>query len=259
LGVEVVQLSAQVDGDKMSLLHGDLDKALKELTLITGVLGTNLGVRLDVGGEKVYLVDHKGIYVPEMAASAALATLLLRCNPGKIIVVPVHMPSVFEQIASRYGGRVVRCKMDLHDLTLVSAREGAILAADGAGNYVIPDFYPVIDGLIATAKLLECLAAQQTTLAEVVADLPPYHVDHREVSCPWESKGRVMRLLNQQYKERRAEMIDGVKILLGEGEWVLVLPDPDYPKFHVYAEARTDGEARELVDRYVRIVEGLQD
>jgi mannose-1-phosphate guanylyltransferase/phosphomannomutase len=68
-----------------------------------------------------------------------------------------------------------------------------------------------------------------------------------------------MRLLNQQYKDRRAELIDGIKILLGEGEWVLVLPDPDYAKFHVYAEARNDSEAQELVDRYVRIVDGLQD
>jgi mannose-1-phosphate guanylyltransferase/phosphomannomutase len=84
-------------------------------------------------------------------------------------------------------------------------------------------------------------------------------VARSEVSCPWQAKGKVMRLLNQQYKDRRAEMIDGVKILLGEQEWVLILPDPDYPKFHIYAEARTDAEAQELVDRYIRIVEGLQE
>jgi mannose-1-phosphate guanylyltransferase/phosphomannomutase len=54
-------------------------------------------------------------------------------------------------------------------------------------------------------------------------------------------------------------MIDGIKILLGEKEWVLILPDPDYPRFHVYAEGRNDREAQELVNRYVRVVEGLQD
>jgi phosphomannomutase len=68
-----------------------------------------------------------------------------------------------------------------------------------------------------------------------------------------------MRLLNQQYKDRRAELIDGIKILLGEEEWVLILPDPDFPKFHVYAEARSESEGRDLADRYVRIVEGLRD
>ena len=133
------------------------------------------------------------------------------------------------------------------------------MAADGSGNYVFPQFQAAIDGLIATVKLLEYLAAQRSALADVVASLPPYHLDHREVSCPWEAKGTVMRLLNQEYKDRRAELIDGIKILLGEGEWVLVLPDPDFPRFDVYVEARTDSEARSLADRYVRIVEGLRD
>ncbi len=259
LGVEVVPLAAHVNGDKMSVTPEEFAKALEQLGLITGVLDAHLGVRLDVGGEKIFLVDHKGRHIPELVASAAMATLALQCHAGGTIVVPVHMPSIFEQLAAEHGGQILRCKMDPHDLMAMSAREGVVLATDGLGNVVFPRFQPVIDGLMATAKLLECLALQQTTLADVVSGLPAFHVSHREVSCPWEAKGKVMRVLNEQYKDRRAELIDGVKILLGEGEWVLVLPDPDYPRFHIHAEARTEADARELVDRYVRIVEGLQD
>jgi len=258
LGVEVVPLAANVDGEKMSVLPEEFEKALKELSLITGVLDRHLGVRLDVGGEKIFLVDGHGQAIPEVTASAAMAALALRCTPGGTIAVPVHLPSVFEKVAATYGGQVARCKMDLHDVMSASTGEGVIMAADGMGNFVFPHFQPVVDGLMAAAKLLEFLAIQQTTVADVVAALPAFHVSRREVSCPWEDKGKVMRLLNQQYKDRRAELIDGIKILLGEGEWVLVLPDPDYPKFHVYAEARTDNEAQDLTDRYVRIVEGLK-
>jgi mannose-1-phosphate guanylyltransferase/phosphomannomutase len=243
----------------MSVTPQEFEKELNELTLITGALGKHLGLRLDVGGEKVFMVDRQGNYIPEITAGAAMATLALRANPGSTLVVPVHLSGIFEQIAAEYGGKVLRCKMDPHDLMDMSNREGVIMATDGMGNYVFPRFQAAIDGLMATAKLLEFLATQQTTLAEVIAGLPAFHVNHREVSCPWEAKGTVMRLLNQQYKDRRAELIDGIKILLGEGEWVLILPDPDYPKFHVYAEGPTDSEAQELVDRYVRIVEGLRD
>ncbi|NIV39139.1 MAG: hypothetical protein GWN58_59900 [Anaerolineae bacterium] len=259
LGVEVVPLASHVDGDKMSLTHQQFDEEVRELTLITGVLDAHLGVRLDVGGEKVFLVDHHGQYVPETIVAAAMATLALRANGGGTIVVPVHMSSVFEQIAAEHGGQVVRCKVDPHALADRSAEEGVIMAADGVGNFVFPQFHAAIDGLMATVKLLEFLALQQTSLAEVVSGLPAFHVVHREVTCPWEAKGTVMRLLNQQYKDRRADLIDGIKILLGEGEWVLVLPDPDFAKFHIYSEARTEGEAQELADRYVRIVQGLQD
>jgi mannose-1-phosphate guanylyltransferase/phosphomannomutase len=248
-----------VDGEKMSVLPEEFDRALKELILIAGALNTHLGVRLDVGGEKIFLVDHHGHAVPELLASAAMVSLALRANPGGTIVVPVHVPNIFEQIAAEHGGRVVRCKMDPHDLMQASGREGVIMATDGMGNFIFPQFQAVIDGLIAVAKLLEFLATQQTSMADVVAGLPPFHISHQSVSCPWEAKGTVMRLLNQQYKDRRADLIDGIKILLGDGEWVLVLPDPDFPRFHVYAEARSDAEAQELTERYARIVEGLQE
>jgi len=259
LGVEVVPLASRVEGDKMSLSAEEFQKELHELTLIAGVLGTHLGVRLDVGGEKIFLVNHRGEYVSEVDAAAAMARLALQANPGGTIVVPVHMPGAFEKIAADHGGHVLRCKLDTHDLMEASAREGVVMAADGQGNYIFPHFQAAIDGLMATVKLLEFLATQNTTLADAVAGLPSFYLVHREVSCPWEAKGLVMRLLNEQYKNRRAELIDGIKILLGEGEWVLVLPDPDFPKFHVYAEAPSDKEVQELADRYVRIVEGLQE
>jgi mannose-1-phosphate guanylyltransferase/phosphomannomutase len=258
LGVEEVPLAAHVDGEKMSLLPEEFDAAHRELQIITGALGAHLGVRLDVGGEKVFLVDQYGHAVPPVAASAAMALLALRASPGGTIVVPVHLPLLFERIAREHGGRVVRCKVDPHDLTEAAGKRGVVLAADGNGNFVFPQFQVAIDGLIATAKLLEFLATQHTTIAEVIASLPPYHVDHREVACPWEAKGTIMRLLNQEYKDRRGDLIDGIKIVLGEGEWVLVLPDPDFPKFHIYSEARSDSEARALGERYVRIVDGLK-
>jgi mannose-1-phosphate guanylyltransferase/phosphomannomutase len=259
LGVEVVPLSANVDGEKMSVLPEEFDKALRELTLICTALDIDLGVRLDVGGEKIFLVDHHGNLIPDTVAAAAMACLALRAHPGGTIVAPVHMPTVLEKIAAQHEGQVVRCKVDSHDLMSMATQEGVVLAADGTGNFVFPKFQAAIDGLMATVKLLEFLATQETTLADVVASLPDFHVSHKVVSCPWEAKGTVMRLLNQQYKDRRADLIDGVKILLGDQEWVLILPDPDFPRFHVYSEAKADSEAEELADRYVRIVQGLQE
>jgi mannose-1-phosphate guanylyltransferase/phosphomannomutase len=66
-----------------------------------------------------------------------------------------------------------------------------------------------------------------------------------------------MRILNQQYAERQTEQVDGIKIDLGS-EWVLILPDPDGPFFHVYAEGSSDEQARVLIDKYAGLVTGLQ-
>ena len=125
------------------------------------------------------------------------------------------------------------------------------------GSFVFPEFHPSFDAMFATMKLLESLAREHQALAGG-NQLPPYHLIRTQVNCPWEYKGKVMRILSEQYRERSEEPIDGVKIDLGGDGWVLVLPDADRPLFHVLAESRFADAAQALADKYARVVSGLQ-
>jgi mannose-1-phosphate guanylyltransferase/phosphomannomutase len=258
LGCNVVALGAHVDEFKMSILPEEFEAALEQLATICSALNADLGIRLDVGGEGIFIVDDKGHLLPDEIASAAMAALALRQAGSGTIVVPVNQSKVFEHTAAQYGGQVKRTKLDPQSLMEAASREGVIMAGDGAGSFICPQFQPAIDGLIATVKLLECLATQQTKLSEVIASLPPFYVAKRKVSCPWEAKGTVMRLLNERYRDHRRELIDGIKVILNDKEWTLILPDPDQPVFHVYAESNSAEQAEALADEYARLAEELQ-
>ena len=257
LNCNVVALNARLDERQMSILPEELEQALDRLALICRALHTDLGVRFDVGGEKIFLVDDRGERVPDLIAGAALAMLALCAHPGAI-AVPANAPRIFEQIAEEHGGRVLRTRVDLRALALAAARSGVVMAGDGAGNFVFPQFQPAVDGLFAIVKLVEFLVTQKTTLSEVVASLPPFFMVHREVPCPWEAKGTVMRCLNERYLNRQVPQVDGVRVSL-DHEWVLILPDPDRPLFHVYAESTSQDRVESLADEYIRIVENLRD
>jgi mannose-1-phosphate guanylyltransferase/phosphomannomutase len=258
LNCRVVALNEAVDETKMSIPAQELQSALRQVAKICGVLETALGVRLDVGGERVFTVSCGGEILGGTKFLAALAIMALRAKPGGTIAVPVSMPDVFEKIAAEYGGKVLRTKVNLPDLMQAANRPDVIMAGDGYGAFIWPGFQPVVDGMMTLAHMLEFTTTQGTPLPEGVASVPEYHMMQDQVSCPWETKGTVMRLLNQQYKSRLADQIDGVKIRLGDGEWVLVLPDADRPMFHIMAQADSDDQAAELVSRYQRIVESLQ-
>lgn len=259
LGCNVVVLGAHVDDFKMSILPEEFEMALGQLATICSALHADLGIRLDVGGEEIFIVDDEGHLLPDETACAAMAALALRQAGGGTIIVPMHQSNVFEHVATQYGGRVKRTKLDPQSLMEMASREGVIMAGDGTGNFIYPQFQPAIDGLMATAKLLEYLAVQQTRLSEVIASLPPFHVAKRKVSCPWEAKGTVMRLLNERYRDHHRELIDGIKVILNDDEWTLILPDPDQPGFHVYAESNSAEQAESLADEYARLVKELQD
>jgi mannose-1-phosphate guanylyltransferase/phosphomannomutase len=77
------------------------------------------------------------------------------------------------------------------------------------------------------------------------------HVAHEAVATPWERKGAVMREVVERAKDRELVLVDGVKLLHQDG-WALVLPDPEEPLTHVWAEAASDHEARQLAQEYAR-------
>ncbi|MHB1295249.1 MAG: sugar phosphate nucleotidyltransferase [Anaerolineae bacterium] len=259
LNCRVVALNEAVDETKMSIAADEFQDSLGRLAKICEVLETTLGVRLDVGGERVFVVDSDGHLLNGTDLCAAMAIMALRAGGGGTLAIPVTMPNAFEVIAEQYGGKVMRTKANLQALMEASNSPEVIMAGDGAGSFIWPEFQPVVDGMMTIAKMLEFLTTQNRSLPQVLHEVPAYHMAVGEVGCPWESKGTVMRLLNQQYKERLGRQIDGVRIDLSRDEWVLVLPDADHPVFHVYAEARSMAQADDLVARYIRIVQGLQE
>ncbi|MGI6374785.1 MAG: sugar phosphate nucleotidyltransferase [Anaerolineae bacterium] len=258
LNCRVVALNESVDENKMSIPTEEFRQSIAQLGKICAVLETALGVRLDVGGERVFVVECGGNEVQGPMLTAALARLAFICEGGGTVAVPVTMPGVFEQMAETYGGRILRTKANLQAVMAAANKPDVIMAADGNGSFIWPRFQPVVDGMMTVAKMLEYLTSQGITIGEALQAVPAFHMAQGEVSCPWETKGTVMRLLNQQYRDRLGEQIDGVMIRFADAEWVLVLPDADRPVFHIFAQAPSNEEARNLLDRYQRIVEGLQ-
>jgi len=258
LNCNVVALNANVDEARLAVQPQDFQTALDRLEVIASALNTHVGLRLDVGGEKIFLVDDRGKRLGGVEAALALAELALRKSPGAAIAIPVTLPNVFEQVAAQYGSRVIRTKADAHALTKLACEESVVIAADGSGNFIFPEFQCASDGLMALARLLELLAVQQTTLSQVVAGLPPFHLAYEHVECPWEAKGTVMRRLNEQCQHQQVETIDGIKVKLNATEWVLLLPDPDRPLLQIYAEAASSAQATALTRKYASLVKDLQ-
>lgn len=259
LGISAVALNERIDEAKMSIPQEKLEADLSQLASICAALRPDFGVRLDVGGELIYLVDGQGERMHPITAALAMADLALSIHePGRALVLPTSLPTAFEDVAQRHNGRVVRTKLDLHALTDAAATENAVLALDGRGGFILPEFQSMADGMMAIAKLMEWLSLRNAHLADVVTGLPAWHIADVPVSCPWEMKGSVMRKLHDQHKDQRTEAVDGLKVWFGERQWVIIVPDPDRPLFHVRAEAETDAAAREMAERYARVVESLK-
>ncbi len=248
LGVEVVGLNAVASEHYGSRSQEEFGEEMRELAAIATTLHASFGVMIDAGGEKVFFADDRGRVIEDRHFLVAFVSLCALFGPG-VIAVPVFAPAAIERLVGETGGRVQRVRASAEAQMQVAAREHPLVVADALGGFIFPRFHPSFDGLFAVAKLLELLAASNATLGEVIDRTPYPQMARIKVDCPWEDKGRVMRMLAQEPATERTKQVDGVKHVY-EGEWVLVLPDADRPLFNVWAEAADEGSALALAQRY---------
>jgi mannose-1-phosphate guanylyltransferase/phosphomannomutase len=260
LGVEQIALNAYFDAGKVRTFREDRERHLQQLSSVVSSLEANLGVLIDADGETVTLVDDAGEIVGRNRLMALLVLLVARAKPGARIGMPLTVPTVVERIAADNGAEIVRTRSDRRSLMALAEQEGRALAFAGGMNYelIFPEFQPAFDGIYATAKIMELLAAERHKLSALVAMLPPWHVAGRVVPCPWDRKGAVMRSLHDEaaHGNGKVETLDGIRLPRHDG-WVLVLPDATDASVNVWAEGASDDEASRYADEIVHRVRDI--
>jgi mannose-1-phosphate guanylyltransferase / phosphomannomutase len=213
--------------------------------------GSHLGVVFDPDGETLVIIDDEGRALSHDQALLSLITLVTEAHPKARVALPVSVSREAERITEAAGASIAWTKLSAAHLMEVAGQGGVDFAASQEGGYIWPDFLPAYDAVASLAKILDLLAATGRSLSSVARALPRIHVAHEAVATPWERKGAVMRTTMERAKDREVILVDGVKVLHNEG-WALVLPDPEEPLTHVWAESDSDNSARQLAQEYAR-------
>jgi mannose-1-phosphate guanylyltransferase/phosphomannomutase len=235
-----------------------LREAIGQVKQLVPAVGADFGVVFDRAAERLYLVDEGGREIP--VEQALLLFLRLIGSNGKRgkLAFPITVTSQVDRLLEGSGLEIVRTPASLADLTKAAAEDGVIFAGAVGGGYVFPEFLPAYDAVASLCNLLELLAPVRRPLSELVADLPAPTLVHRQLPCPWALKGTVMRVLTERLRDRRLDLLDGIKVFDERG-WAQVLPDPDEPLIHIYAEGTTPEHSKDLEDEYRHMVEEIME
>jgi mannose-1-phosphate guanylyltransferase/phosphomannomutase len=224
----------------------DLDTRLKTMGDLVRTSGSDLGFVIDPDGETATIVDDQGIALSNDRALLVLVQLVCETKPGAHLALPVSVSRHAEAIAAAYGAKITWTKLSAAHLMEVAGAGGIDFAASQEGGYIWPAFLPAYDAAGTLAHLLDRLAAVDRPLSAIAAQVPEPYIAHDAVPTPWERKGTVMRGMLERTKGNDVVLVDGVKVVYPDG-WALVLPDPEAPVTHVWAEGTSDVEARRLV------------
>jgi mannose-1-phosphate guanylyltransferase/phosphomannomutase len=255
LGVEVVAAHA-FTATRITPDLPSLHEAIGQTKNLVRAVRAELGVVFDRAAERIYLVDEQSREVPVDKALLLFLRLISSNGRQGKLAFPITITSLVDTLVEGSALEVVRTPATLADLTKAAAGEGVVFAGAVGGGYVFPEFLPAYDAVTSLCKLLELLAPVRRPLSELVGELPASTLVHRQLACPWALKGTVMRLLTERFRDGNVDLLDGIKVYDERG-WAQVLPDPDEPLVHIYAEGRSDEESVELETEFRRLVEEI--
>ncbi len=254
MDAEVLALRAYTDQRQTSPRPDELDANIKETQRLVRTMEADLGLVIDPGAERLYIVDDRGVEVPFEKALLLFVRLVARqAAPGQKIVLPLTVTQLAERLAAEAGVEIVRTEVSLPAVARAGSDDDVVFAGSLGGGYIFPQFLPAFDAVMSIGRLLELLALDARPLSEHVAEIPDSSLVHRTVGCPWALKGGVMRTATetlQRETERdggELSLVDGVRVAR-EGTWIHLLPDADEPIFHVYAEGTDRAQSEDLAE-----------
>src|SRR6266516_3509773 len=255
LGTEAISAHAFV-ADSAAAGSSTLTESIGQAKRLVPAVAADFGAVFDRASERLFLIDEQG---REIAVEQTLLLFLRLIGSngrrGKL-AFPVTVTSEVDRMVKGSGLQVIRTPASLSELTKAAAEDGVIFAGAVGGGYVFPDFLPAYDAMASLCKLLELLAPVKQPLSTLVDELPASTLVHRQLPCPWAQKGLVMRVLTERLKGRDLDLLDGIKVKDRRG-WAQVLPDPDEPLVHIYAEGRDERASNELESELRSLVEDV--
>ncbi len=258
LGCRVVSLNAHPDGRFPGRNPEPTPENLVDLTTLIRHGDFALGLAQDGDGDRLIVITEKGEFVPgDWSVSLVARELSMKPHPGPIVttVATTHM---LQDIAEQHGRTVVITAVG--DLVVAKAlmEKGGIFGCEENGGMIFPDFVWGRDGAMAAAYLLHVMAKYEKPLSEILQSLPLRYQVKTKITVDPEKKDKILAHIERiTAQEKNRLTIDGYKVILDDGSWVLVRPSGTEPLVRLFAEAREKEKATHLVQKYLEIIQSV--
>lgn len=218
-----------------------------------------VGFAQDPDGDRISLVSGSGA-IPGVQNSATLiAGHLIRNNRSGTVVLNIQTTTAIEQIAGECGVEVLYCPVGEVNVTDAMNASGAFLGIEGSsGGIIYPKISMCRDSYAAMAVVLEMLAQRGMTIDSMLETLPCLSSVSVKVLCPSAQAGvNALREIRSRYLDRNPIVVDGVRIDMGGGAWVLLRRSNTEPVIRILAESFEESTAERLARDFEKELQGL--
>ena len=182
----------------------------------------------------------------------------LQRTPARRVVKALTTTSMVDKMCAAYGLELVETGVGFKYICAEMLKGDVLLGAEESGGIGFPGHIPERDGIAAGLILLELLATEKVSVNRLLARLEKRFGPHRygriDTHYPLERRAALMEFLqkNPPAKLLRSPLagmktFDGVKFIAQDTSWLMLRGSGTEPILRIYAEAKSDGDVRKLL------------
>lgn len=244
LGCEVISLFAEVDGNFPNH-HPDPSQTenLHDLIEAVTTYRADIGLAFDGDGDRLGVVTNTGEVIWPDRQLMLFATDILQRHPGEKIIFDVKCTRHLANVIAESGGIPLMWKTG-HSFIKAKIRElAAPLAGEMSGHIFFRDrWFGFDDGLYAGVRLLEILAKNSLTSAEIFQQFPN-SANTPELKLPIAEEHKFIfmeKFINEaKFHHGKINTIDGLRVDFDNG-FGLLRPSNTSPYLILRFEADTE-------------------
>ncbi len=252
-GCDVITLNSQVDGFFPGRNPEPNDANLGSLKKVVKATGANLGIAHDGDADRMMAVDETGKVVDFDKLLALMAAEF-----GGTVVTTVDAGLVMDVELEKVGGKVLRTPVG--DVAVADAiiKNNASFGGEPSGTWLYPDFCMCPDGLLSGIRLAN-IVSHKGPLSKLLSKMDDYPNIREKVTCSTEEKAIIMENMEEEMKNafddiKEVNNIDGVRLSLNDGSWVLVRPSGTENYIRITLESPDEDKANEMKEKCVDLI-----
>ncbi len=261
LGCEILSLNSHQDGRFPGRPSEPSEPNVKELIALVKSSEADAGIAWDGDGDRVIFIDSKGGYV--IGDKVYALSLLWKAEKAKSegkkpdgdVVTTVATSKAVEDVATKLGLKTRYTAIGAPYLSEEVEKGGAFMGGEEVGGVIWPELSLAKDGILTAAKLAEALCKKP--LAKWLEDVPSYHNVKIKIDADKKAKEKIVsRALKHAESSKLPHItVDGVRVDFKDS-WVIVRASGTVNYVRIFAEAKSEAEAKRLVQEYEKIAKG---
>ncbi|HSE29075.1 MAG TPA: phosphomannomutase/phosphoglucomutase [Candidatus Saccharimonadales bacterium] len=234
-------------------LNGD---NLTQIKAKISIEACDFGFAFDADGDHALMLDEQGEVVTGKVITAILATYLLGKNPGATILYNLICGQTARDAIVAAGGKPFRTRVGFGYIKADMRTQKALFAGEHTAHLYFKDNFYTDSGLIGMILSIQALAESGEKLSDLANKYRNKYVSSPEINFEVENKPQVIERVRATFTDGAQDLLDGITVAYeDQGKWFNVRPSNTEPVLRLNAEAKSQQDLDELINKVTKIIE----